>query len=95
MFAGAKESPHLYATFKAAAKGKILPESYGYFFRQVKKRFMRWLETNENDWRSWPEKSKAYLQARGKNTEKEEFPPETDQSETISVPVIQARLPFC
>jgi hypothetical protein len=56
------ESTKLYEVFKCIArKNGLLPESYPYFFRQVQKRFMSWLDTNERDWRSWPEKARRYL----------------------------------
>ena len=60
-FAEAEKPLDLYLTFKSVAKGKILHESRGYFWRQVQSRFFRRLNTKEDDWRNWPEKARRYL----------------------------------
>ncbi len=86
------ETTRLYEVFKVVArKNGVLPESYPYFFRQVQKRFMSWLETNERDWRHWPEKARRYL-APPPPVEMEVAPVATKPSEPTAMPVKQIAL---
>lgn len=59
--AAAEKPSDLYSTFKCVSKGKILPESSGYFWRQVQSRFFRRLDTKKDDWRNWTKKARRYL----------------------------------
>lgn len=98
IFAKAEKPLDLWDVFKMVAKGKVLPESYSYHFRQVQTRFMRWLETNQDDWRSWPAKARIYTQAHEKEPP-EKIPPEKKRDhhphlKATAMPRVQRRLPF-
>jgi hypothetical protein len=60
-FSASNRPLDIYLTFWDVAKGKIRPESNGYFFRKVRKQVFKWLNTDQESWVSWPKQARQYL----------------------------------
>lgn len=66
---------------------KVRPEGRSYFFRQVKKKFFSWLDTNKDEWRLFPEKARAYLKIP------KPTPPATMETTPIAKPAKPTAMP--